>query len=196
MCAGSAAYKTQRNQYIRNLKAREVKWAGARNVWNAKLANYDKQMAENVLAHSRQVGAIQRDYGLEKSKYLKANEDAYRKLVATAFVNEGGRARGAGRNQRLKGLYGDAARAANLQRKGVQTYERLMGANRQLISMNNKALTRRGLAPIPGVAPAAPSAPGMLEWGFSTASQVAGILSAGGAGSQGGFLGTGILPGE
>lgn len=173
MCAGSAAYKTQLNQYKRNLEAREVKWAGARNVWQAKLANYDKQMAENVLAHSRQVGAIQRDFGLEKSKFMKANEDAYRKLVATAFVNEGGRARGAGRNQRLKGLYGEAARYANLQRKGVQTYERLRGANRQLISMNNRALTKRGLAPIPGVAPAAPAPKGMLEWGFETGMAIA-----------------------
>ena len=70
MCAGSAAYKTQLNQYKRNLRAREVKWAGARNVWQAKLANYDKQMAQNVLAHSRQVGAIQRDFGLEKDKFM------------------------------------------------------------------------------------------------------------------------------
>ncbi len=177
MCAGSAAYKTQLNQYKRNLRAREVKWAGARNVWAAKLANYDKQMAENVLAHSRQVGAIQRDFGLEKDKFMKSNEDAYRKLIATAFVDEGGRARGAGRNQRLKGLYGEAARYSNLRRKGVQTHERLRGANRMLLSMNNKALTRRGLAPIPGVAPAAPVGKGMMEWGFETGVQVASLFS-------------------
>ena len=137
-------------------------------------------MAENVLAHSRQVGAIQRDFGLEKDKFMKSNEDAYRKLVATAFVQGGDgstRARGAGRNMRLKGLYGDAARYANLQRKGVQTYERLRGANRQLISMNNRALTKRGLAPIPGVAPAAPAPMGALEWGFNTAVQVAGAVA-------------------
>ena len=177
MCTGSAAYKSQLNQYKRNLKAREVKWAGARNVWNSKLAAYSTKTAENVLAHSRMIGAIQRNFGLEKSKFFKQNEDAYRKLAATAFVNEGGRARGAGRNAELKGLYGESARRANLLRAGVSRDVQMRGANRQLISMQNRALTQRGLAPIPDVEPAAPAPMGALEWGFNTGMQLLGAAS-------------------
>ena len=177
MCAGSAAYKSQVKQYERNLRAREVKWAGSRNVWQSKIARYQTERAENVLAHSRQVGAIQRDFGLEKDKFMKTNEDAYRKLAVTAFVDEGNRARGAGRNAELKGLYGEAARMSNLRRAGVSRDVQMRGANRQLISMQNKALTRRGLAPIPGVAPAAPVAKGGLEWGFETGMAILSMAS-------------------
>ena len=177
MCTGSAAYKAQLNQYKRDLRVREVKWTGARNVWQSKLARYDTQKAENVLAHSRMIGAIQRNFGLEKSKFFKQNEDAYRKLAATAFVNEGGRARGAGRNAELKGLYGESARRANLLRAGVSRDVQFRGANRKLISMQNRALTQRGLAPIPGVAPAAPVGKGALEWGFDTGMMILSMAS-------------------
>ena len=177
MCAGSAAHKSQVKQYERNLRAREVKWAGARNVWQSKLARYQTERAENVLAHSRKIGAIQRNFGLEKARFLKDNEDAYRKLAVTAFVDEGNRARGAGRNAELKGLYGEAARMSNLRRAGVSRDVQMRGANRQLISMQNRALTRRGLAPIPGVAPAAPVGKGLLEFGFDTGMALLGAAS-------------------
>ena len=179
MCMGSAAYKSQLNQYKRAIKEREVKWAGARNLWATKLGRYDTEKAENILAHSRQVGAIQRDFGLERDKFLKQNEDLYRQLAAQtkAMSIVGDRALGYGRNQELAGHMAKGSMFANLQRKGIQQDERMQFANRKLIGMQNKALERLGLKPIPGLPPAQPVPKGMLEWGIETAATAASIYS-------------------
>ncbi len=191
---GAAAYGAQLNNYKRDLKVREVKWAGARNVWSAKIAKYDIDMAEAVNAHSRMVGAIQRDFGLEKDKFMKHNERAYQQLISSLPANEGGRARGFDRKQKL--LYGftQADLSANLRRKGVWQTEALQKAGRAKLNMQNKALSERGMAPIPGVAPAKPVGPSALEWGLQTAQTVMGIASGvqgigSAAGWQGSFFG-------
>jgi len=176
---GQGAYKAQVANYKRQIKQREVKWAGARNVWAAKLARYDTQRNENVLAYSRQVGAIQRNMGLEKDKFMLANEQAYRKIVSSRTVNEGGRARGFGRASSLTHMYADAARNANMRRKGVQQTELMRASGRQLLTAQNRALTKRGLAPIPGLAPdpdtiARPSA---LEFGINVAQTAIGLAT-------------------
>tara|TARA_R100001530_G_scaffold91674_1_gene63710 strand:- start:3147 stop:3593 length:447 start_codon:yes stop_codon:yes gene_type:complete len=144
-----------------------------------KLARYDIERNENVLAFSRQVGAIQRNFGLNRDKFLKDHEGAYGKLVQQAVAQsfKGTRSLAYGHNQKLGYYRAQGARFANLQRKDVQQTERMQASNRKLLSMQNKALTRRGLAPIPGVAPAAPVAPSMLEWGWNTASQAASMYA-------------------
>ena len=175
----SRQYKGQVDQYKRQVEEQKVQWAGQNNIWNAKLGRYDTERAENVLAYSRQIGAIQRDFGLERDKFLKQNETAYRALAQqTKGLSTGGDVAGAyGRNQRLAGNYAEGARYANMMRKGVQQTERMQMANRKLISMQNKALERRGLAPIPGLAPVPPRAPGMLETGFDIATDVIGLAT-------------------
>lgn len=175
----SRQYKGQVDQYKRQIEEQKVKWAGQNNIWNAKLGRYKTERAENVLAYSRQIGAIQRDFGLERDKFLKQNETAYRALAQqTKGLSTGGDVAGAyGRNQRLAGNYAEGARYANMMRKGVQQTERMQMANRKLISMQNKALERRGLAPIPGLPPVKPRAPGMAEVGFTIAQDVMGLAT-------------------
>ena len=182
MCIGQGAYQAQVANYKRSIKEREVKWAGARNVWSAKLARYDTQKNENVLAYSRQIGAIQRDFGLEKDKFLKNNEDAYRKLVQSRTVNEGGRARGFGRANSLSYLYADAGRTANMRRKGVQQEELMRASGRQLLTMQNRALTNLGTAPIPGLAPVKPARPSQFEFLINTAQTAVGLATGVGGG--------------
>ena len=59
-----------------------------------KLANYDFQTSENVLASSRQIGAINRNMALEVEKFFSDNRDAYVSLMESMPVDEGNRARG------------------------------------------------------------------------------------------------------
>lgn len=188
MCAGSAAYKSQLNQYKRSVKEREVKWAGAKNLWATKVARFETQRNENVLAHSRQIGAIQRDFGLERDKFLKQKEDAYRSMIARAKAvsSPGDKALGFGRNTELAAHYAEGARWANLERKDIQQTERMQFANRKLIGMQNKAREDLGLKPIPGLAPAKPVPKGMLEWGIETAATAASIASGFGMGGGSG----------
>ena len=175
----SRQYKGQVDQYKRQIEEQKVKWAGQNNIWNAKIGRYNIERAENVLAFSRKVGAIQRNFGLERDKFLKQNEGAFRALAQqTKGLSTGGDVAGAyGRNQRLAGNFAEGARYANMMRKGVQQTELMQDANRKLLSMNNKALERRGLAPIPGLPPVKPRAPGMLEVGFTVAQDVIGLAT-------------------
>ena len=43
--------------------------------------------------------------------------------------------------------------------------------------MQNRALTQRGLAPIPDVEPAKPAPKGALEWGFETGMTILSMAS-------------------
>ena len=180
-------------EFSRNSNEQATQWRGKNNVWNAQLGRYNIETSENVLAYSRQIGAIQRDYGLERDKFLKQNESAYRALAQqTKGLSTGGDVAGAyGRNQRLAGNYAEGARYANMMRKGVQQTERMQMANRKLISMQNKALERRGLGPGRGPTPLMkPKAPGALELGLGLAEDAVSMYTAGGGGTEGGFLGT------
>ena len=177
VCIGQAAYGAQLNNYERDLKVRDLKWAGDRNVWSMKLSKYDTDIAEASNTHSRLVSAIQRDFGLETDKFHFQNEKLYQQLISSLPVNEGGRARGFGRKQRLTYGYSQAGLSANLRRKGVWQTEALKKAGRTKLNMQNKARSDLGVAPVPGVAPAKPVAPSALEFGLTTASTVMGIAS-------------------
>ena len=179
MCMGGGAYAAQKKAYKRQVKQREVEWAGARNLWDTKLARYDIEKDENVLAYSRQIGAIQRNFGLERDKFLKDNESAFAQVAAMAAARsvKGDRALGYGRNQEVVAGRAKGLRYSNLQRKDVQQTEFMQQSGRQLLSMQNKALTRRGLAPIPGLAPVKPVGPTPFSQILQTASTVAGVAS-------------------
>ena len=117
-----------------------------------------------------------------------SNQQAFKKMVASRAVNEGGRASGFGRANSLSYMYADAARNANLRRKGVQQHELFRTAGRQLLSAQNRALNKRGLAPVPGLAPdpdtiARPTA---LEFGVQVAQTAIGLAT--GLGSAHGTL--------
>ena len=179
MCMGQGQYKANVANYKRQVKQREVQWAGARNLWDAKLARYEIEKDENVLAYSRQIGAIQRNFGLERDKFLKENESAYAQVAAMAAAKsvKGDRALGYGRNQEVVAGRAKGLRYSNLQRKDVQQTEFMQQSGRQLLSMQNKALTRRGLAPIPGLAPVKPARPTQLEFGLQVAQTAIGLAT-------------------
>ena len=168
------------NKYKRDDMANWGRSVANNNAWKVKIGRAKVQAAENVLAHSRQVGQIQRSFGLTKDEYLVKNEGAYRKLLQSSKVNEGGRAINFGRNTQLAFMYGQAGRDANLRRAGVKQTEMLKGASRKLLSMQNRTLTQRGLPPIPGIPPAKPVFPGPLEYLANNAMLLVGV--AGGIG--------------
>ena len=184
------------NKYKRDDMANWGRSVANNNVWKVKIGRSKVQAAENVLAYSRQVGQIQRKFGLTKDQYLVNNEDAYRKLLQSSKVNEGGRAVNFGRNTQLEFMFGQARRDANLRRAGVQQTENLKGASRQLLAMQNRTLTQRGLPPVPGLPPAKPVFPGPLEYLANNAMLLVGVASGvqgigQSAGLKGGFWGPG-----
>ena len=151
-------------------------------------------MDEGVLAYSRKVGAIQRRFGLEKEKFLVQNEGAYKNFVQKRVVNEGGRARGFGRNQALAFYSGMTQRKANLLRGSEARDVMFREAGRDLEGYRNKLLTNRGFAPIPGLPPVKPTGPSALEFGLQVAQTGLGLASGiqgigQAAGWQGSFFG-------
>lgn len=142
-----------------------------------KLANYEFRTDENVLASSRQVGAINRKYALEIEKYFADNQEAYTQLMGEMPVNEGGRSRSFGRKASLRGMNAQSKRNANLRRAGISQTEELNTARRRLQSAQNQALSQRGFGPVPGVAPAKPVKPGFFETVFPVVQGVLGIAS-------------------
>ena len=199
MCIGQGAYNAQVKAYKHKIKKRELDWNTARNRWSIKLAQYDKGMDEGVLAYSRKVGAIQRRFGLEKEKFLVQNEGAYKNFVQNRVINEGGRARGIGRNQALAFYSGMTQRKANLLRGSEARDVMFREAGRELEGYRNKLLTQRGFAPIPGLAPVKPTGPSALEFGIQTAQMAIGLVTGvqgigQAAGATGGIFGPGPKP--
>ena len=194
MCVGQGAYNAQVKAYKHKIQKRELDWNTARSRWSIKLAQYDKGMDEGVLAYSRKVGAIQRRFGLEKEKFLVQNEGAYKNFVQKRVVNEGGRARGFGRNQALAFYSGMTQRKANLLRGSEARDVMFREAGRDLEGYRNKLLTNRGFAPIPGLPPVKPTGPSALEFGLQVAQTGLGLASGiqgigQAAGWQGSFFG-------
>jgi hypothetical protein len=176
VCLGdNAAERSADANYKRQLQQREVDWNSASNVWSMKLSQYDIDTDENVNAFSRQVGGIQRDFGLEGTKFLESNRALYQQLAASLPVNEGDSARRFGRSAALKGMYAEGMMQANMRRKGIAQTEMMRAAGRQLLSANQQALGERGFAPIPGVAPAKPVKRNWFERGVETVGTVASI---------------------
>ena len=167
-------------EYSRRSNEQNTRWRGKNNVWNAKLGRYDTERAEATLAFSRAVGAEQRSYGLEYDKFRKQNESLYRSLAQqTRGLSTGGDVAGAyGRNERLAAGFAEGAMYANMMRAGVKHTERMHMINRKFISMQNRALERRGLGPGLQETPLKkPKAPGALELGLGLAEDVAGAYT-------------------
>ena len=142
-----------------------------------KLANYDFQTSENVLASSRQIGAINRNMALEVEKFFSDNRDAYVSLMESMPVDEGNRARGFDRRKKLNSYMAQSARNANLRRAGIKQAEDLGTARRALQSAQNRALQQRGFGPVPTIAPAKPVKPGFFETVFPVVQGALGIAS-------------------
>ena len=178
MCTGkSASEKTQERNYQRELIQRRVQWDTDRNIWNMKIANYEFRTDENVLASSRQIGAINRKYALEIEKYFADNQEAYVDLISEVSINEGGRSRTFGRKAALRGMNAQSKRNANLRRAGIAQTEELNSARRQLMTANNRALSERGFGPVPGVTPAQPAKAGFMERTLPVVGSVVGIAT-------------------
>ncbi len=178
MCVGdNAQERAAAKDYNRKVKERRVDWNNKRNDWSLRISQYDIDTDENINAFSRQVGGIQRDFGLEGTKFLESNRALYQQLAASLPVNEGDSARRFGRSAALKGLYAEGMMQANMRRKGIQQTEMMRAAGRQLLSANQRALGERGFAPIPKAAPAKPTKRNWFERGIETVGTVASIGS-------------------
>ena len=177
VCIGQGAYAAQVKAYKHKIKQRELNWDTARNRWSIKIAQFKKGMDEGVLAYSRKIGAIQRRFGLVKEKFLVQNEGAYKNFIQKRTINEGGRARGFGRNQALAFYSGMTQRKANLLRGSEARDVMFRQAGRELEGYRNKLLTQRGFAPIPGLAPVKPTRPSQLEFGLQVAQTAVGLAS-------------------
>ena len=177
MCTGKSAFESQKNEYKRKVAQRAVDWRSQNNIWDMKNSQYDINTRENVNAYSRQVGAIQRNFGLEVAQFMKNKETLFRSKVQKTPVNEGDRSTSFGRSQKLASLYAEGAQAANLRRAGIYQTEQLRGANRGLLSAQATEMGKRGFGPIPTVQPAKPVGPSFLDQFISVASTAASFIS-------------------
>jgi len=173
VCTGKSGFQAQKNQYKREVAQRETDWTSKSNVWTMKNDQYDINTKENVQAYSRQVGAIQRNFGLEVSQFMKNKETLFRQKTGKTPVNEGDRSSSFGRSMELASLYNEAAQSANLRRADIKQGEDLRGARRELLSAQNLALGKKGFQPIPDVPPAKPVGPSFLDQAIGVASTAA-----------------------
>ena len=177
MCIGQGAYAAQVDAYEHQVEKRSIDWNTARNRWSMKIGRFKRGLDEGVLAFSRKIGAIQRRIGLEREKFLVQNEAAFKNYQSKRPVNEGGRARGYGRNQALAFYTGMTQRQSNLLRGMEAADVAMLGAGRELNSYRNKLQTQLGFQPIPGLAPVKPRGPSQLEFMINSAQVAVGLAT-------------------
>ena len=177
MCTGRQQFKAKKDNYLRELGEREVSWANMSNNWNMRNDQYDITTKENVLANSRQIGGIQRNFGLEVSQFFKNKETLFRQKTGKTPANEGDRANSFGRSMELAALYNEAAQGANLRRADIKQTEDLNASTRQLQSEQSKALGTRGFQPMRPAPPARPKGPSFLDQALGVATTAASFIS-------------------
>ena len=177
MCTGKSQFKAQENNYYRELSQQKVDWNNSSNIWNMKNDQYDIDSKENLLANTRQVGAIQRNFGLEVSQFMKNTETLFRNKVGKRPVNEGGRSTSFGRSMELANLYAEGAQRQNLRRADIKQTEDLNASRRSLLSAQNQTLGKRGFEPQQPIPPARPIGPSYLDQAIGLASTAASFIS-------------------
>ena len=147
------------------------------NVWNMKSDQYDIDTQENLNAYSRLVGSIQANFGGEVANYMKSKETLFQNNMANQAINEGDRASGFGRSQKLAALYHQATLDANLRGADRKQTEKFKGAHRTLLSANAQALGKRGMPQTRSAEPVKPKGPSFLEQAMGIASTAASFIS-------------------
>ena len=147
------------------------------NVWNMKSDQYDIDTQENLNAYSRLVGSIQANFGGEVANYMKSKETLFQNNMANQAINEGDKASGFGRSQKLAALYHQATLDANLRGADRKQTEKFKGAHRTLLSTNSQALGKRGMPQTRSAEPVKPKGPSFLEQAMGIASTAASFIS-------------------
>ena len=177
VCTGKNEFQAKKDNYNREISARRTGWDSASNVWNMKNDQYDIDTKENLRAYTGVVGSLQRNFSGEVSEFWKNKETLFRQKTGKMPANEGDRSTSFGRSMELAALYNEGAIEANIRRADIKQGEDLRGAQRQLLSAQNKARGARGFQPIPDEPPAKPIGPSFLDQAIGVASTAASFIS-------------------
>ena len=177
MCTGKSAFQAKKENYYREMGLWQAEGRAISNVWNMKSDQYDIDVQENVNAYSRLVGSIQANFGGEVANYMKSKETLFQNNMANQAINEGDKASGFGRSQKLAALYHQATLDTNLRGADRKQTEKYLDARRGLFSANAQALGKRGMPQTRSAEPVKPKGPSFLEQAMGIASTAASFIS-------------------
>ncbi len=159
MCVGNSQQAAENKRYERELGEWKADWNNKKNSWAMRLDQYKIDKSENANAYSRQVGSIQRNFGMEIDSFLVNNMETYKQFASKTPNPLLNQSRTAGRASKLAQLSAENVGKMNLRMKGIQADEGMAGAQRQLLSAQSKALGRRGFLQMAKAKPIKPTAP-------------------------------------
>ena len=134
------------------------------------------------LAFSQKAGAIQRNFGMEVTKFYQNNINAYAQLAANYAGPTGTGSRAQGRAMNLATLRQQASFATSLKYAGVMQTEALNQTNREKLSSISQAVGQRGVYGHTRTAIARPVGPSKWDQGLAIAQTAIGLATgAGGA---------------
>lgn len=177
MCTGKKQFQAEKEKYLHEYGQWEAKGRATDNVWNMKSDQYDIDTQENLNAYSRLVGSIQANFGGEVANYMKSKETLFQNNMANQAINEGDKASGFGRSQKLAALYHQATLDTNLRGADRKQTEKYLDARRGLFSANAQALGKRGMPQTRSAEPVKPKGPSFLEQAMGIASTAASFIS-------------------
>ena len=190
MCTGKSAYDAQKNAYHAEVSAQRLDQQNEANIKNMKTDQYEIDRSEANLSASSKVGAIQRNFGMEVSKFHQANLNAYAQLAANYAGPTGTGSKTAGRAAFLNMARQQTMANTVMRFQDIAQTESINMSNRERLTMMSKAASERGMPGLRARAKIAkPKGTGYFEQALGLASTVAGAVT--GIGSIGSALGGG-----
>ena len=189
MCVGNSARKAQKAAYAAEIANQRVDQQNEANVKNMKTDQYEIDRSNVNLASTAKVGAIQRNFGMEVSKFHQANLNAYAQLAASYAGDTGTGDSKAGRAAFLNMARQQSMAGTILRYQDIAQTEAINMSNRERLTLMSKAASERGM---PGLRTRAviakPQSPGFLESAIGLVGTVAGAASGiGGLGAAAGL---------
>ena len=188
------AYRAEKDAYHAQVAAQRVDQQNEANIKNMKADQYEIDRSEANLSASSKVGAIQRNFGMEVSKFHQANLNAYAQLAANYAGPTGTGSKNAGRAAFLNKARQQTMAKTVMRFQDIAQTESINMSNRERLSMMSKAASERGMPGLRARAKIAkPRGKGYLEQAIGLVGTVAGAVS--GVGSVGAAAGLGQAQG-
>ena len=145
MCTGKNQYKAQKDAYDAQVTNQIIDQTNKNNVQGMKNDQYDIDKSDINLAFSQKAGAIQRNFGMEVTKFYQNNINAYAQLAANYAGPTGTGSRTQGRAANLAMLRQQAAGMTALKYADISKTEALNQTGYERRSQLASAAGRRGV---------------------------------------------------
>ena len=178
MCTGKSAYDAQKDQYHAEVANQKLDQQNEANVKNMKADQYEIDRSEANLSASWKTGAIQRNFGMEVSKFHQANLDAYASLAANYAGPTGTGSKNAGRAAFLNMTRQKSMAKTVVRHQDIAQTESINQTNRERLTMMSKAASDRGMPGLRARAKIAkPRGTGYFEQALGLGSTILGAVS-------------------